>query len=217
MCGISQSTDTTSGQVTAVDDPKLAILGQFTPEGKLTPGYGDVIQLYVGYDDVHGALVYLINAEKRGHYFNQYGYDDEEINTAIMAQIENKNIFVQGTLDESQAGGVHEKQILASDFAKDSAGFNSHMAIGKSSTGQISHTKGGVLQGLGISYGGSTNWSKSGEGIGISLKPGKQPAGFVAQNNTLTITTNAQLLLGFITELTREHHAALANGKKLGV
>ena len=197
------------------DDPRLAVFGQFTPEQKLTPGYGDIIQLYVGVDDVHGALVWLMENEKRGHYFNQYGYDDEEINAAILKQIENPNFFVQGTLDESQAGGVHEKNIIAADLKTDATRFNNSIAIGKSATKDISHTKGGVLSGLGISYGGSTNWSNGGEGVGISLKPGNQPAGFHAQNNTLTITTNANLINGFVVELNREHQIALANGKKL--
>lgn len=42
------------------DDPRLAELGQFTPEGVLTPGYGDHYLFFVGRDDVHGILHHLI-------------------------------------------------------------------------------------------------------------------------------------------------------------
>jgi hypothetical protein len=33
------------------DDPRLAVLGQYTPEGYLTPGYGDHYLFLVGRDD----------------------------------------------------------------------------------------------------------------------------------------------------------------------
>ena len=39
-----------------MDDPKLQLLGQFTPEGKLTPGYGNSYLFLVGRDDVHGVI-----------------------------------------------------------------------------------------------------------------------------------------------------------------
>lgn len=47
------------------DDPRIAALGQFTPEGKLTPGYGDHHLFMVGRDDVHGILRYLISVVKK--------------------------------------------------------------------------------------------------------------------------------------------------------
>ena len=84
------------------------------------------------------------------------------------------------TLDKSQSGGQHEKTILSSDAAKDPAAYRSHFAIGQSATHQISHTKGGCLDGR-VGFEGSTNWSASGEGTFVTKgTPGS--AGYKAQN-----------------------------------
>jgi hypothetical protein len=194
-----------------IDDPRLAELGQFTPEGKLTPGYGDHYLFLVGRDDCHSILLHLIGAEKLGFDFNQYGYADEEINQAILGLLKNPSIMVQGTLDKSQAGGVHEKQILSLDEMQEPIAFANSIAIGQSATHQISHTKGGVLVGQGLWFEGSTNWSKAGEGIGISLRADvKNPKGFAAQNNSLVVSANPVGLLRFKTQLLAEHRIAQA-------
>lgn len=191
------------------DDVRLAELGQYTPEGKLTPGYIDSYLFLVGRDDVHSILLYLIGNEKLGFDFNQFGYDDDQINSLIVALIANPNILVQGTLDKSQAGGVHEKAILAADEANPD--FLNSIAIGQSATHQISHTKGGVLVGQQIYFEGSTNWSSSGEGAGINVTdPLKDPSGYKSQNNTLLVSTNPTNLLRFKTQLAVEHKVALA-------
>jgi hypothetical protein len=191
------------------DDPRLAQLGQFTPEGILMPGYGDHYLFMVGRDDCHSILHTLFGRETMGHSFNAFGYDDEELNSDIMAQMKNPNIRVQGTLDSSQAGGVHERKILASDLSSDPEFYNS-VAVGQSATHQISHTKGGVLIGQGIAYEGSMNLSNSGEGIGITLRIGATPVpGFKAQNNTLVITANPVFISRFTARLDAEHIVAL--------
>lgn len=197
------------------DDIRLQPLGQFTPEGKLTPGYGDHYLFMVGRDDVHSILLYLINNEKLAFDFNMYGFDDQEINEAIMNLIKNPSVVVQGTLDKSQAGGVAEKKLLSLDEILNPTGFNNSIAVGESQTHQISHTKGGVLAGQGIWFEGSTNWSSSGEGEGISLKVDvSNPKGFRAQNNTLLVSTNSVGLNRFRTELATEHKIALQQEKK---
>jgi hypothetical protein len=186
-----------------MDDPRLAILGQFTPAG-LTPGYGQSYLFFVGRDDVHGILHYLLTNEKLALKFNQFGFDDEELNQDILNLMANPSIRVQATLDRSQAGGVHEKKIIAIDEANPN--FLNSFAIGQSATHQISHTKGGVLIGQGLYWEGSTNWSASGEGIGISLKADvKNPAGFKAQNNTLLVSCNPVMLSHFGEQLDSEH------------
>lgn len=191
------------------DDPRIAALGKYTPEGVLAPGYGDHYLFFVGRDDVHGILLHLISRETMLFKFNQFGYDDEEINAAILALLENPNIRVQGTLDKSQAGGVHEKAILDANRKLGPDYFNS-VAIGQSATHQISHSKGGVLVGQGIGYEGSTNWSGSGEGLGIKLDPKAKPApGFKAQNNTLLVSTNPVFLSRFGARLDTEHITAM--------
>lgn len=190
-----------------MDDSRLAALGQFTPAG-LTPGYGQTYLFFVGKDDVHGILKYLLTNEKMAFKFNQFGFDDEELNQVIMDMLKNPSIRVQATLDSSQAGGVHEKKIISSDETNNPSFLNS-FAIGQSATHQISHTKGGVLVGQGVWFEGSTNWSASGEGIGISLKADvKNPAGFKSQNNTLLVSVNPVMLSHFSEQLDAEHMIA---------
>lgn len=196
-----------------MDDPRLAELGQFTPENKLTPGYGDHYLFFVGRDDVHGVLHSLIPAETMRFRMNMFGYDDEELNGDILALLKNPNVAVQITLDKSQASGVHERKILAADEAGDPDFFNS-VVIGQSATHQISHTKGGVLTGQGIAFEGSTNWSASGEGTGVSLKPGPPVPGFRAQNNTLLVSVNSVFVARFAARLDVEHLNALAQREK---
>jgi hypothetical protein len=189
------------------DDPRLAALGKFTPEGKLTPGHGDHYVFFVGRDDAHSILHTLIPAETMTFKFNQFGYDDDELNADIVTLMGNPNVRVQATCDASQAGGVHERKILAMDLANDPAFYNS-FAVGQSATHQISHTKGGICVSQGIGFEGSMNWSGSGEGTGILFK-GKQPAGFKAQNNTLLVSTNPVFLARFSARLDTEHITAM--------
>lgn len=191
------------------DDPRLAQFGTFTPEGALTPGYGDHYLFLVGRDDVHGILLALLKAETMGLRLNMFGYDDDELNAAIMDLLRNPNVAVQGTLDKSQAAGVHERAILAADEASDPAFYNSFV-VTESETRQISHTKGGVLTGQGLGWEGSTNWSASGEGTGIRLDPLMRPApGYKAQNNTLLVSANPVFLARFSARLDAEHRTGL--------
>lgn len=195
------------------DDPRLSEFGAFTPEGRLTPGYGDHYLFLVGRDDVHGILHKLITGETMCLKLNMFGYDDEDLNAAILALMENPNVRVQGTLDKSQASGVHERAILAHDKAADPDFFNSFV-VGQSATHQISHTKGGVLLGQGIGFEGSANWSASGEGTGVVLDPSAKPApGYKAQNNTVLLSTNPVFISRFGARLDAEHIAALQQQK----
>jgi len=123
---------------------------------------------YGGRDDVHGVLVHLFTRVRLSVKMNMFGYDDDQLNQILDGLVQDPNVMVQVTLDRSQASGVHEKQILASDEANDPAGYAADFAVGESDTNQISHTKGGVLDGI-VAFEGSTNWSSSGEGTGISL------------------------------------------------
>jgi hypothetical protein len=196
------------------DDLRLAELGQFTPEGRLTPGYGDHYLFLVGRDDCHGILHHLIPKETLFFKFNMFGYDDEELNNDIMSLLKNPGVRVQASLDKSQAGGVHEKKILALDETNDPTFFNSFVTM-QSDTHQISHTKGGVMVGLGLGFEGSMNWSNSGEGTGISLKPDVNPqAGYKAQNNTLLVSANPVFLSRFSARLDSEHAIGIAQSRK---
>lgn len=191
------------------DDPRLSELGAFTPEGKLSPGYGDHYLFFAGRDSVHEILHWLLSRETMGLKMNMFGYDDDQLNADIIALMKNPNVAVQGTLDKTQAGGAHEKAILAQDVANDVNFFNSFV-VTASATGQISHTKGGVLVGQGLGWEGSTNWSASGEGTGISLDAAKKPVtGYKAQNNTLLVSANPVFLARFGARLDTEHKVGL--------
>ena len=162
----------------------------------------DFRAFYAGRDDVHGALKYLLSRCARSLRFNMFGYDDDELDEIIQSKIKNENVFVQGTLDKSQAGGAHEKKILA---GWDTQVRNS-FAIGQSATHQITHTKGGVIDGL-VSWEGSTNWSASGEGTIVA--PDGSNTGRKAQNNTLLVYVHPVQIARFTDELDLEHATAL--------
>jgi hypothetical protein len=183
-------------------------LAQYTAEQAFGPtASSDFRVFYVGRDDVHGVLMHLFNRVSLSVKMNMFGYDDDALNSVLMTLIENPAVMVQLTLDKSQAAGPTEKAILASDHAQDAAGFANDVAIGDSSTGQISHTKGGVLDGI-VAFEGSTNWSASGEGTGINLFAAKQPPGFKAQNNTLSVYVNPYEIAKFAARLDYEHAVA---------
>ena len=192
-----------------MDDALLATLGQYTPEGKLMAGFGDHYLLFVGRDDVHGILLELITSETLGFKMNMFGYDDQDLNDAILALFKIPSIHVQISLDKSQAGGVHERSILEADKANPD--FANSFCIVESATHQISHTKGGVLAAQGIYFEGSTNWSSAGEVTGISLKSNvANPPGFRAQNNTLLVSANPVNRIRFATQLDVEHNIGLS-------
>lgn len=180
-------------------DFKLDDLSQFKTGGfggKESPDYRS---FYVGRDDVHNVMKYLLNLCSVSLVFNMYGFADDELADIIVDLIMDDHVYVQGTLDRSQAGGVHEKKILATWTDEVRASF----AIGESATHQISHTKGGVIDGL-IAFEGSTNWSASGEGTHV---PGKR---YKAQNNTLLVHINPIEVHNFTVELNEEHAVALS-------
>jgi hypothetical protein len=162
---------------------------------------------YVGRDDVHGVLMHLFTRVSLSVKMNMFGYDDDALNNVLMTLIQNPAVMVQLTLDKSQAGGPTERAILTSDEAQDATGFANDIAVGDSSTGQISHTKGGVLDGI-VAFEGSTNWSASGEGTGINLAAAKQAPGFKAQNNTLSVYVNSYEIAKFAARLDYEHAVA---------
>src|SRR5579859_5016282 len=97
----------------------LSELAQFTKEGEFATGASTMFHLfYVGRDDVHGVLKYLLSRATTSLYLNMFGYDDDELNDECMRCAEDVTITTVITLDKSQAGGQHEKTILSSNVAK---------------------------------------------------------------------------------------------------
>ncbi len=162
---------------------------------------------YVGRDDVHGVLMHLYTRVTLSVKMNMFGYDDDALNNLLMGLVQNPSVMVQVTLDRSQAAGPTERAILGSDEVQDQSGFANDFVVGESATSQISHTKGGILDGI-VAFEGSTNWSSSGEGTGINLIAAKQAPGFKAQNNTLAVYVNPYEIAKFSARLDYEHGVA---------
>lgn len=185
----------------------LLELAQFTKEKAYSATASlDFHLFYVGRDDVHDILKYVLSRVTVSLYMNMYGYDDAELNDIVFAKAMDPSITVLITLDKSQTGSKTEKTLLDSDIAKNPTAYNTHFVVGDSATKQISHTKGFVADGK-VAGEGSTNWSTSGEGIFvISGQPGG--AGYRAQNNTQSIITDPDTISRFTAELIAEHMAA---------
>src|SRR5580698_2499773 len=185
----------------------LPDLAQYTKEAAYsTNASKDVHLFYVGRDDVHDILKYVLSRVTISLYLNMFGFDDSELNNILMQKALNPAITMLITLDKTQASGVHEKALLAADQAYNLAAYNTHFVVGQSATHQISHTKGFVADGR-VAAEGSTNWSSSGEGtFVVNGQPGG--AGYKAQNNTQSVITDPDTIVRFQTELIAEHMTA---------
>jgi phosphatidylserine/phosphatidylglycerophosphate/cardiolipin synthase-like enzyme len=150
---------------------------------------------YSPIDDVHGVLKEIIGSCRRSLVAAVYGYDDDELAAMIDGLLKNPAIYVQITLDRSQAGGVHEKALLAK-YAHEMTG--NSVAIGTSEKNAIMHRKMLLVDGI-WRVTGSTNWSTSGETL---------------QDNELTVTQSASVVAEARTVLDIEHDSALAQQAK---
>ena len=149
-------------------------LATFKAEGRFLDGYPDDQRTFFApRDNIHGLLVVLLGSAQHSIVVNMFGYDDDELNSIIQAKLADQNVYVQMSLDRSQASGEHEKQILAK-WGNDA--FGNSIAIGTSSVhNAISHLKIVIVDGV-YTVKGSTNWSLSGE---------------QEQDNELTLSRNA--------------------------
>jgi phosphatidylserine/phosphatidylglycerophosphate/cardiolipin synthase-like enzyme len=156
-------------------------------------GYPDTHRTFFSPADgpgIHALLVDLVASARHSVVLNVFGYDDDAIDQAIHDKIADPNVYVQMSLDSSQAAGVHEKAILAG-WGHDRIG--SSIAIGRSVKHAISHLKVLIVDGLYV-VSGSTNWSISGETL---------------QDNELLLIRNAVVAAQYRSILDLNHDAML--------
>jgi phosphatidylserine/phosphatidylglycerophosphate/cardiolipin synthase-like enzyme len=149
-------------------------LAQYKAEKRFLDGYpSEQRSFFSPRDSIHPLLASLIAGAQHSLVLNMYGYDDEELDGLIREELGSKHVYVQTSLDKSQAGGVHEKVLLAK---WDNDAFGNSIAIGTSEVKHaISHLKVLIVDGV-YTVTGSTNWSISGES---------------EQDNQLTVSRNA--------------------------
>jgi phosphatidylserine/phosphatidylglycerophosphate/cardiolipin synthase-like enzyme len=145
---------------------------------------------YSPIDHVPQVLQSVISSVTKSIVVAMYGFDDDVLAGMLATALNNPAIYVQITLDASQAAGAHEKDLLGKYF-HDLPG--NSIAIGKSERGAIMHRKMVIVDGL-WRISGSTNWSASGETL---------------QDNELTIIRDAVVCAEARPILDIEHDTAL--------
>jgi phosphatidylserine/phosphatidylglycerophosphate/cardiolipin synthase-like enzyme len=169
----------------------ITYLDKYRRGRPLDPDYPtNVRTFYSPIDDVHAVLKDLVGSARSSLVIAMYGYDDDELAALVDNALTNPNMYVQITLDSSQAGGVHEKALLQK-YSHEMTG--NSVAIGRSERGAIMHRKMCLVDGL-WRITGSTNWSLSGE---------------QKQDNELTVVQSASAVAEARVVLDIEHDAAL--------
>jgi phosphatidylserine/phosphatidylglycerophosphate/cardiolipin synthase-like enzyme len=141
-------------------------------------------------DHVPQVLQSVVSSVSKSIVVAMYGFDDDVLAAMLDTALKNPGIYVQITLDGSQAAGVHEKDLLAK-YSNDMTA--NSVAIGNSERGAIMHRKMVIVDGL-WRISGSTNWSTSGETL---------------QDNELTIIRDAVVCSEARPVLDIEHDSAL--------
>lgn len=141
-------------------------------------------------DHVPQVLQTVISSVSKSIVVAMFGFDDDVLAGMLDAALHNPAIYVQITLDRSQAAGTHEHALLAK-YANDITG--NSVAIANSEKGAIMHRKMVIVDGL-WRLSGSTNWSTSGETL---------------QDNELTVIRDAMVCAEARPILDIEHDSGL--------
>jgi len=171
-------------------DLSVADLDIFKVKGPPSGYPTNMRTFYSPEDHVPQVLQSVISSVSRSIVVAMYGFDDDALAAMLDKVLKNPAIYVQITLDGSQAAGVHEKDLLAK-YAHEMTG--NSVAIGRSERGAIMHRKMVVVDGL-WRISGSTNWSTSGETL---------------QDNELTVIRDAMVCSEARPVLDVEHDSAL--------
>ena len=124
------------------------------------PGYPDTTRtFYSPVDQVHDALKALLQSANRSIVVAMYGYDDPELNSVLQSALNDENMYVQMSLDSTQAAGKSEHELLAPWLNQK---IGNSIAIGHSEKAAIMHLKMVIIDGVDVIT-GSTNWSTGGE------------------------------------------------------
>lgn len=166
-------------------------LGRYKAIGRLPDQYPSHTRTFFSPEDnVHAVLTSLLSSARQSLVLNMYGYDDDELNAIILAKAADPKLYVQMSLDKSQAGGVHERALLSGVLGQPAC----NVAVGQSTRHAISHLKVCIVDGLYVAS-GSTNWSLSGE---------------QRQDNQLTLQNDPIIAAEYRAILDRNHAAMLA-------
>ncbi len=166
-------------------------LGQYKAAGRLPDQYpANTRTFFSPEDSIPALLTSLLSSARQSVVLNMYGYDDDALDALIIAHAQDPKMYVQMSLDKSQAGGVHERKLLSGVLSTP----GTNVAVGTSTKHAISHLKVLIVDGL-YTVSGSTNWSLSGE---------------TAQDNQLTLQNDAIIAAEYRAILDRNHVAMLA-------
>jgi len=181
--------------------PKPVLSGPFAWSGMTTyrTGNAEWTQYPDDYRDffspadgvgIHQLLVDLVASARKSIVINMFGFDDDDVNRELLKKAADPTVYFQMSLDSSQAGGMHEKQLLTTWKA---GSIGTSIAIGQSIHHAISHLKVMIVDGIYVIE-GSTNWSLSGESL---------------QDNQVGCWQNATVAASYRSTLDRNHDAML--------
>ena len=137
----------------------LTLLDQYKA-APFPPGYPDTTRtFYSPVDKVHEALKALLASANKSIVVAMYGYDDPELNTVLQSALNDEKMYVQMSLDSTQAAGKSEYELLA-PWLNGKVG--NSIAFGRSEKSAIMHLKMVIIDGVDVIT-GSTNWSTGGE------------------------------------------------------
>lgn len=135
-------------------------LGKYKAGGRFMDGYPDDQRTFFSpQDDVHGLLVALLDSAEHSIVVSMSGYDDE-LNKVVQDKLADEKVYVQVSVDLSQASGAEVKQMLAR-WGNDALG--NSIAIGASSVhNAVAHLNIVIVDGV-YMVKASANWSLSDE------------------------------------------------------